>query len=133
MAKVCPDHLGSTYLIGGLEQAWKKDLLAFITEKTTDALWVAFLYGIFPGVLHHAAARIFKLPDPDMPPSEEGQEDQERAASMSEEEMKEIKNGWNGRWRKHPTATQAQPQRPGGNVRHQPPIRFPGSSMMDMA
>ena len=81
----------ATYLIGGLGLALEKDL-AFITEKTTDALWVAFsLTAFFLGYYTMRQPEIFKLPDPDMPPSEEGQEDQERAASMSEEEMKEIK------------------------------------------
>lgn len=81
----------ATYLIGGAGLALGIDISA-ITDKTTDALWVAFsLTAFFLGYYTMRQPEIFKLPAPDAPPSEQGQEEQEKAASMGEEEMKEIK------------------------------------------
>lgn len=81
----------ATYLIGGIGLALGRDL-SFITDKTTDALWAAFsLTAFFLGYYTMRQPEIFKLPPADAPPSEEGQQEQEKAAAMSEEEMKEIK------------------------------------------
>ncbi|MCB0564110.1 MAG: helix-turn-helix domain-containing protein [Phaeodactylibacter sp.] len=81
----------ATYLVGGLGLIMERDL-SFITEKTTDTLWVAFaLTAFFLGYYTMRQPEIFKLPAPDAPPSEQGQEEEERAASMGEQEMKEIK------------------------------------------
>lgn len=82
---------GATYFIGGLGLILEKDL-SFITEKTTDALWVVFsLTAFFLGYYTMRQPEIFKLPDPDAPPTPQGQEEQDKAASMDEEEMDEIK------------------------------------------
>jgi len=81
----------ATYFIGGLGLFLERDL-SFITDKTTDALWVAFsLTAFFLGYYTMRQPEIFKLPAIDSPASGEGQEEQEKAASMSEDEMNEIK------------------------------------------
>ncbi|MCB0557724.1 MAG: AraC family transcriptional regulator [Lewinellaceae bacterium] len=81
----------TTYLIGGLGLILATDL-SFMTEITTDTLWVAFsLTAFFLGYYTMRQPEIFKLPASDTPPSEQGQEEEERAASMGEEEMNEIK------------------------------------------
>lgn len=82
----------ATYVVGGLGLLMETDL-SFITDKTTDTLWVAFsLTAFFLGYYTMRQPEIFKLPAPDTPPTEEGQEEQERAASMDEDEMKEVKS-----------------------------------------
>lgn len=82
---------GATYLIGGFGLAFGLNLSS-ITDKTTDALWVAFSFTAF--VLGYYTMRqpeIFKLPAADSSPTEQRQAEQERAASMNEEEMAAIK------------------------------------------
>ncbi|MCB0588588.1 MAG: helix-turn-helix domain-containing protein [Phaeodactylibacter sp.] len=81
----------ATYLIGAAGLLLEQDMSS-ITEKTTDTLWVAFsLTAFFLGYYTMRQPEIFKLPPPDTPPSEEGQEEKEKADSMGSEEMQEIK------------------------------------------
>lgn len=82
---------GATYIIGGFGLAFRLNLSS-ITDKTTDALWVSFSFTAF--VLGYYTMRqpeIFKLPPTDSPPTEQRQAEQEKAASMNEEEMAAIK------------------------------------------
>lgn len=69
----------------------EKDL-SFLTDTATDTLWMAFAFTAF--ILGYYTMRqpeIFKLPPVDAAPTEQIQEEQEKAASMSAEEMAVIK------------------------------------------
>lgn len=69
----------------------QKDL-SFLTDTATDTLWMAFAFTAF--ILGYYTMRqpeIFKLPPVDAAPTEQIQEEQEKAASMSAEEMEAIK------------------------------------------
>ncbi|MCB9274770.1 MAG: helix-turn-helix domain-containing protein [Lewinellaceae bacterium] len=81
----------ATYTIGGMGLLLERGL-SNLTDKTTDALWVAFsLTTFFLGYYTMRQPEIFKLPAADTPSTEENQEEQERAASLSEGEMNAIK------------------------------------------
>ena len=82
---------GLTYLIGGMGWLTETNLRS-VTDKTTDTLWVVFsLTTFFLGYYTMRQPEIFKLPAADAPPSPQGLEDRERAASMDEGEMMQIK------------------------------------------
>jgi len=70
---------------------FEKDL-SFLTDTATDTLWMAFAFTAF--ILGYYTMRqpeIFKLPPVDAAPTEQVQEEQEKAASMSTEELAGIK------------------------------------------
>ncbi len=88
---ICLIIWGITFVIGGLGW-WMETDLSFLTDKTTDALWVAFaLTAFFHGYYTMRQPEIFKLPAPDAPITQQGVEEQEKAASLSGEEMNKIK------------------------------------------
>lgn len=81
----------ATYLIGGLGIALDSDL-SFITDKTTDMLWVVFsLTAFFLGYYTMRQPEIFKLPPSDTEPSVQIQQAEEKASTMDESEMKIVK------------------------------------------
>lgn len=90
--------------------------LSFLTDTTTDTLWVAFALTTF--ILGYYTMRqpeIFKLPAIDVLPTEQVQAEQEKAASMSTEEMAQIK------------------QRLEQVIKNNQPYRNPGLSLTDLA
>lgn len=81
----------ATYLLGGIGVLMENDL-SYLTDKTTDALWVVFaLTAFFLGYYTMRQPEIFKLPPADVEPSEQILEAQEKAYSMDEVEMTGIK------------------------------------------
>ncbi len=90
--------------------------LSLLTEGATDTLWVAFAFTAF--ILGYYTMRqpeIFKLPPVDAAPTEEVQQEQEKAASMSIEEIDAIK------------------QKLESVMANRQPYRNPGLSLTDLA
>lgn len=80
-----------TYLIGGIGILMESDL-SYLTDKTTDSLWVVFaLTAFFLGYYTMRQPEIFKLPPTDIEPSVQILDAQEKASSMDEVEMNGIK------------------------------------------
>ncbi|NUO01814.1 MAG: helix-turn-helix domain-containing protein [Saprospiraceae bacterium] len=93
----------------------EKDL-GFLTDTTTDTLWMAFAFTAF--ILGYYTMRqpeIFKLPPMDATPTEQLQEEQEKAASMSTEELAAIKKSLEE------------------VIKNNQPYRNPGLSLTDLA
>jgi len=93
----------------------EKDL-SFLTDTATDTLWMAFAFTAF--ILGYYTMRqpeIFKLPPVDAAPTEQVQEEQEKAASMSVEELAVIKSSLEQVMKNHQ------------------PYRNPGLSLTDLA
>jgi AraC-like DNA-binding protein len=81
----------TTYVIGALGLLLDQDL-RFLTDKTTDALWIVFsLTTFFLGYYTMRQPEIFKLPPTDEEPTNENIEDQEKAATMDDTELQSIK------------------------------------------
>lgn len=94
---VCLAIWASTYAAGLWGLALKKDL-SFITDATTDALWIAFsLTAFLLGYFTMRQPEIFKLPAiEDTPSTQERDEEEEKAASMSPEEIAHAKEKLEG-------------------------------------
>ena len=85
----------ATYVVGAIGW-WTSQDLSPITDRTTDTLWIAFSLTIFfLGYYTMRQPEIFKLPPVEDIPSSEGQEEQEKAASLNLEELDQIKEKLN--------------------------------------